>query len=147
MATKKPFSMAAFIEYGNKKINNATGNDLEMQTAFKTDLKKAIAHAGYPSKDEIGIIDEINDFDMSNTLETIPKLVSDFMADTDRKFDLPAPDKKTCPATIYTQHVEEEKKEGVSKLGGVETKWSVTIAPHDVVKVSNRNDAFKTKNK
>lgn len=143
MATTKGFSMAAFIEYGNGKINNVSGKDLEMQTAFKTDLKKAIAHAGYPSKDEIGIIDEINDFDMSNTLECVPQLVSDFMADTGRMFDLPAPDKKTCPATIYTQHIEEETKKGVSKLGGVEKQWTSTIAAHDDVKVKNRRNAFK----
>lgn len=143
MSSVKGFSMAAFIEYGNKKLNNVSGKDMEMQTAFKTDLKKAIAHAGYPSKDEIGIIDEINDFDMSNTLECVPQLVSDFMADTGRKFDLPAPDKKTCPATIYTQHVDEETKSGVSKLGGVEKKWTSTIAAHDVVKVKNHTKAFK----
>jgi hypothetical protein len=143
MASTKGFSMAAFIEYGNGKLNNVSGKDMEIQTAFKTDLKKAIAHAGYPSKDEIGIIDEINDFDMSNTLEKIPEIVSDFMADTNRKFDLPAPDKKTCPATIYTQHVPEETKEGVSKLGGVEKKWTSTIAAHEVVKVKNHTKSFK----
>lgn len=143
MATTKGFSMAAFIEYGNGKLNNVSGKDMEIQTAFKTDLKKAIAHAGYPSKDEIGIIDEINDFDMSNTLECVPTLVSDFMSDTGRKFDLPAPDNKTCPATIYTKHVAEDTKEGVSKLGGAEKKWTSTIAAHDVVKVKNHTKGFK----
>ena len=131
MASTKGFSMAAFIEYGNGKLNNVSGKDMEIQTAFKTDLKKAIAHAGYPSKDEIGIIDEINDFDMTNTLECVPTLVSDFMADTGRKFYLPA------------QHVPEETKEGVSKLGGVEKKWTSTIAAHEVVKVKNHTKAFK----
>ena len=143
MSSVKGFSMAAFIEYGNSKLNNTSGKDLEMQTAFKTDLKRAIAHAGYPSKDEIGIIDEINDFDMSNTLECVPKIISDFMADTGRKFDLPAPDNKTCPATIYTQHVPEDTKTGVSKLGGVEKEWTSTIAAHDVVKVKNHTKEFK----
>lgn len=143
MASTKGFSMAAFIEYGNGKINNVSGHDMEIQTAFKTDLKRAIAHAGYPSKDEIGIIDEINDFDMSNTLECVPQIVSEFMADTGRKFDLPAPDSKTCPATISTQYVPEETKTGVSKLGGVEKEWTSTIAAHDVVKVKNHTKAFK----
>ena len=93
--------------------------------------------------DEIGIIDEINDFDMSNTLECVPQIVSEFMADTGRKFDLPAPDSKTCPATISTQYVPEETKKGVSKLGGVEKEWTSTIAAHDVVKVKNHTKAFK----
>ena len=143
MSSVKGFSMGAFIEYGNGAINNVSGKSEDIQTAFKTDLKKAIAHAGYPSKDEIGIIDEINDFDMSNTLECVPQLVSGFMADTGRKFDLPAPDKKTCPATIYTQFVPEETKTGVSKLGGAEKEWTSTIAAHDVVKVKNHTKAFK----
>ena len=143
MSSVKGFSMSAFVEYANGKLNNVSGKDMEMQTAFKTDLKKAIAHAVYPSMDEIGIIDEINDFDMSNTLECVPALVSDFMADTGRKFDLPAPDKKTCPATIYTQHVPEETKTGVSKLGGVEKPWTSTIAAHDIIKVKNHTKAFK----
>lgn len=143
MATTKGFSMAAFIEYGNNKLNNTSGKDSEIQAAFKTDLKKAIAHAGYPTKDEIGIIDEINDFDMSNTLEVIPDLVSGYMADTGRKFDLPAPDKNTCASTIYTQHVDEETKTGVSKLGGVEKEWTSTVAAHDVVKVKNNTKPFK----
>lgn len=143
MASVKGFSMAAFIEYGNGKLNNVSKKDMEMQTAFKTDLKKAIAHAGYPSKDEIGIIDEINDFDMSNTLECVPQLVSDFMADTGRKFDLPAPDKKTCPATISVVHVPEDTKKGVSVLGGEKKEWTSTIAAHDAVKVKNNTKAFK----
>ena len=143
MSSVKGFSMAAFIEYGNGKLNNVSGKDMEIQQAFKADLKRNIAKAGYPSKDEIGIIDEINDFDMSNTLECVPQIVSDYMADTGRKFDLPAPDKKTCPATIYTQHVPEETKTGVSKLGGVEKPWTSTIAAHDIIKVKNHTKAFK----
>lgn len=143
MSSVKGFSMAAFIEYGNGKLNNVSGKDMEIQQAFKADLKRNIAKAGYPSKDEIGIIDEINDFDMSNTLECVPQIVSDYMADTGRKFDLPAPDKKTCPATIYTRHVPEETKTGVSKLGGVEKPWTSTVLAHDVVKVKNHTKGFK----
>lgn len=143
MATSKGFSMAAFIQYGNNKINNVSGQDADIQTAFKTDLKKAIAHAGYPQKDEIGIIDEINDFDMSNTLEKVPDIISGFMHDEQRKFDIPAADDKTCPATIEVVHVDEETKEGVSKLGGVEKPWKTTVAAHDELKVKNRRDSFK----
>ena len=143
MATNQMFSMAAFVKYGNGKINNVSGKDMEIQTAFKSDLKKAIAHAGYPSKDEIGIVDEINDFDLSNTLEKVPEIVSSFMSDTGRKFDLPAPDNKTCPATISVVHVPEETKEGVSVLGGEKKKWKSTIAAHDAVKVKNNTKSFK----
>ena len=100
MATSKVFSLAAFVEYGNKCINNANNATPVMQDAFKKDLKKAIAHAGYPSKDEIGVVDEINDFELTNTLAQVPTLVSSFMRDEQRSFDLPAVDPNTCPASI-----------------------------------------------
>ena len=90
--TNKGFSMSAFIAFGNGCINNVNGNTPDIQSAFKTDLKKAIAHAGYPSKDEIGIVDEINDFSMDNTLGAIPDIVSKFMHDEQRSFDIPAAD-------------------------------------------------------
>lgn len=143
--TNKGFSMGAFIAYGNNKINNVSGNDAGIQTAFKTDLKKAIAHAGYPNKDEIGIIDEINDFDMTNTLEKIPEIVSGFMADEQREFNIPAANDKTCPAAIAVVHKDEETSEGVSKMGGVEKPWKSTTLAHDELKVKNRRDGFKVK--
>lgn len=144
MATSKGFSFASFVEYGNRCINNATGNTPAMQEAFKKDLKKAIAHAGYPSKDEIGVVDEINDFELTNTLSQVPALVSGFMHDEQRSFDLPAPDGNTTPATIKVVAVEEKTKTGTIMLGDKKgEQYTSTIAAHEELSVKNRRDSFK----
>lgn len=144
MATSKVFSLAAFVEYGNKCINNANNSTPVMQEAFKKDLKKAIAHAGYPSKDEIGVVDEINDFELTNTLAQVPTLVSSFMRDEQRSFDLPAVDPNTCPASIKVVAVEEKTKTGIIQMGDRKgEEYSSTIAAHEEVSVKNRRDAFK----
>ena len=144
MSTNKGFSFASFVAYGNACINNASGNTPEIQTAFKSDLKKAIAHAGYPSKDEIGIVDEINDFDMSATMSKIPEIVSGYMRDEKRSFDIPAADKNTCAATVKVVSVPEKTKEGVIMLGDKKgEKYTSTTAAHDELTVKNRRDPFK----
>lgn len=144
MPTNKTFSLAAFVAYGNSCINNASGNTPDIQSAFKTDLKKAIAHAGYPSKDEIGIVDEINDFDMSATMSKVPELVSGFMRDEKRSFDIPAADDNTTAATIKVVHVEEKTKEGTIMLGDKKGEtYKSTIAAHDELAVKNRRGPFK----
>lgn len=146
MATSKPFSFAAFVEYGNSCINNTTGNTPEIQTAFKQDLKKAIAHAGYPSKEEIGIVDEINDFDMSATLQTVPQIVAGFMHDEERAFDLPAVDENTAPASIGVKSVPEEVKEGTLTFGkDAGSKYKTKVAAHDEPTLKVRRDKFKSK--
>jgi hypothetical protein len=144
MATEKSFSYAAFVAYGNACINNASGRTPEMQAAFRTDLKKAIAKAGYPQKDEIGIIDTINDFDMSATMHEIPNLVSGFMHDEKRAFNLPAPDKKTAPATLKVVSVGKKTKTGIIQMGDKKgQQYSSTTAAHEEVKVKNNTDEFK----
>lgn len=142
--TNKGFSLAAFTAYGNAAINNANGNTAGIQTAFKADLKKAIIHAGCPSKDEINVVDEINDFEMTNTLSKIPELVSGFMRDEQRSFDIPAADENTCAASIKVVAVPENTHEGIVQMGPNkgETYKSVTAA-HEELKVKNRRDAFK----
>lgn len=144
MSTKNRFSFASFVAHGNACINNASGNTPEIQSAFKSDLKKAIAHAGYPSKDEIGVIDEINDFDMSATMSKIPEIVSSYMRDEQRGFDIPAADNNTCAATINVVSVPEKTKTGTIMLGDRkgETYESV-IKAHDELTVKNRRDPFK----
>lgn len=142
--TDKKFSFASFVAYGNACINNTTGNTPDIQTAFKSDLKKAIAHAGYPTKDEIGVIDEINDFDMSATMQTIPQLVSGYMHDEKRCFDIPAADNKTCAATIKVVEVGEKTKTGTIMLGDKKGEtYTSTIAAHEELSVKNRRDPFK----
>lgn len=146
MATTKPFSFAAFVEYGNSCINNTTGNTPEIQTAFKQDLKKAIAHAGYPSKEEIGIVDEINDFDMSATLQTVPQIISGFMRDEERAFDIPAADENTAPASIGIKSVPEEVKEGTLAFGkDAGSKYRTKVEAHDEPTLKVRRDKFKSK--
>lgn len=142
--TNKGFSMSVFIAFGNGCINNVNGNTPDIQSAFKTDLKKAIAHAGYPSKDEIGIVDEINDFSMDNTLGAIPDMVSKFMHDEQRSFDIPAADDNTCPATIKVVAVDEKTKTGPIMFGDKKgEQYTSTVAAHEEVSVKNRRDKFK----
>lgn len=142
--TNKSFSYASFVAYGNSCINNTTGNTSEIQSAFKTDLKKAIAHAGYPSKDEIGVIDEINDFDMSATMSKIPDIVSGYMHDEQRSFNIPAANDNTCPATIKVVAVDEKVKEGTIAFGDKKGEtYKTTIAAHEELSIKNNREAFK----
>lgn len=141
------FSMGAFVTYGNMALNNQKGKTSNLQEAFRADLKKNIARAGYPSKDEIGIIDEINDFTFDNTLKQIPQLVSGYMRDENRKFNLPAPDGSCTDATIEIVHKETQTKSGVAKLGNGKAPipWESTIKEHDEYAITNHRDAFKVK--
>lgn len=144
MSTSKGFSFASFVAYGNGAINNASGNTPDIQCAFKSDLKKAIAHAGYPTKAEISIIDDINDFDMSATISKVPELVSGFMKTEGRSFDIPAADKNTCAATIKVVAVDEKVKTGTIQFGDNAGKeYKSVIAPHEELSVKNRRDPFK----
>lgn len=141
------FSMGAFVAYGNMALNNQKGKSSNLQEAFRADLKKNIARAGYPSKDEIGIIDEINDFSFDNTLKQIPQLVADYMRDENRKFNLPAPDGSCTTASIEIVHKETQTKQGVAKLGKGKDPipWESTIKEHDEYSLTNNRDAFKVK--
>ena len=146
MATEKVFSLAAFCAYSNSCFNNTTGTTPTIQTAFKADLKKAIAHAGYPSKDEIGVVDEINDFDMSNTMSKVPEIISGFMRDEKRAFDIPAANDNTCPASIKVVAVDDKVKTGIIQMGDKKGEtYESKIKAHEELSVKNRRDAFKEK--
>lgn len=139
MATKKVFSFAALANYGNSTAAPATN----FQHAFVQDAKKFYAKAGYPGKDEIGILDEIQP-DVTNTTSAIPALVSGFMHDEQRAFDLPAPDNNTAPATIKVVKVEEKTSEGVQTIGpNAGQKWKSTVKAHEEPKLKVKRDAFK----
>lgn len=141
------FSMGAFVAYGNSALNNKKGKSSNLQEAFRADLKKNIAIAGYPSKDEIGIIDEIDNFTFENTLKQIPSLVSNYMRDENRKFTIPAPDGSCTDATIEIVHKDTKTTSGVAKLGNgkPDIPWESTIKEHDEFAISNRRDPFKVK--
>lgn len=140
MATTKGFSFAALANYGNSTATPATN----FQNAFVQDAKKFYAKAGYPGKDEIGILDEVKP-DVTNTVSAIPELVAGFMHDEQRSFDIPAADENTTPATIQVVHVPEKTTEGVVTIDGPNKgqKWTSTVSAHDELKVKNRRGAFK----
>jgi hypothetical protein len=136
-------SLSAFVNYANEQINKKNS---EISTAFKSDLKKAIAHAGYPNKDEIGIVDEINDFDMSGTMGCVGSLIGGYMKSEDRKFAIPAVDKNTAPATISIEAIPEKTSEGTVLFGPSKGKpYKTTTKKHNEVTVSSNRDAFKVK--
>lgn len=140
MATNKGFSFAALANYSNSSSTPAKN----FQDAFVQDAKKFVAKCGYPSKDEIGIMDEVTP-DVTNTVSAVPELISGFMHDEQRSFDLPAPDDKTAPATIKIVHVEEKTTEGVNQMEGPNKgqPWKSTIAEHEEPKIHVNRKAFK----
>ena len=76
MITTKGHSIAAVCEWANKAVNNKNGDTAEIQTAFRETLKKGIKRAGYPSCEaELGIIDEISDFDVTPMAEQLPNVI------------------------------------------------------------------------
>ena len=134
MATNKVASKPAWVAYSNEKLQNAA----------RADFKKNAAKLGYPSKDEIGIVDE-STLDISNTLAAIPETVSGYMHDEKRAFDLPAPDKKTAPATLKVVAVPKKTKTGTVQMGPNKGgTYTSTIAAHEEVKVKSRNKDFKS---
>lgn len=140
------FSLGAWVDYCNESINDTTGTTPEVQTAFKKDLKKAIEHAGYPNKDEIGVIDQINDFSMNNVAAQIPNMVSGFINDTNRGFNLPACGEKGCPATIGLAAIPEKTTTGEIKFGDKKgEQYSSTTTAHDEFFVKNNRKEFKQK--
>jgi hypothetical protein len=133
MATNKVASMPAWVAYGNAKL----------QDAARADFKKNAAKMGYPSKDEIGIVDQTT-LDISQTLAAIPAAVSGYMHDEKRAFDLPAPDNKTAPATLKVAAIPEKTKTGVVMLGDKKGEtYTSTVKAHEEVKVKSRNKDFK----
>ena len=135
MATNKVASKPAFIEYGNAKY----------QEAFKADTRKNIIKMGFPNKDELDGVLAATTLDMSNTLAVMPECISNYMHDEKRAFDLPAPDKKTAPATIKVVAVPKKTKTGTVQMGPNKGgTYTSTIAAHEEVKVKSRNKDFKS---
>ena len=138
--TTKGFSFAAFAAYGNSTAAPASN----LQHAFVQDAKKFYAKAGYPSKDEIGILDEMTP-DITNTVSQIPEFVSGFMHDEQRSFDIPAADDKTAPATVKVVKVPEKTTEGTITIDGPNKgkKYKSTVKAHEEPKLKVNRSAFK----
>lgn len=134
------FSISSFVNYGNDQVNN---KETALSAAFRKDVKEAIRVAGYPTKDEIDIIDTIDNLKMTNTLEEVPGLVANYIKDTDHDFELPRTDEETVAASISRRHVDEVTKSGVSSMGGTEKTWTSTVAAHNEYFVKNKRKPFK----
>mgnify|MGYP001021894388 FL=1 len=81
---------------------------------------------------------------MSATLQQVPKIVSGFMHDEQRNFDIPSSDSKTCAATVKVVAVDEKTKEGIIMLGDKKgSPYTSTIAAHEEISVKNKRDPFK----
>lgn len=133
----KPFSIAAFAEYGRAR-NKA------FQEAFKADTLKNLAKMGYPNKDEASEAVRTTDLCTDNTVSAVPQLIAGFMADEGRKFDIPSAGKNIAPATIRLEEIPKKVTEGINQLGANKGKpyKSVTKA-HTEVKVKSHNKDFK----
>ena len=133
------FSVVSYVNYVNDQIEN---KETAVSQAFRKDVKAAIALAGYPTKDEIDIIDTVEGLKMSNTAAVIPELVGNFMKDTDRNFEIPAVDDNTTATVIGRVHKDETTKEGVSVIGGERKEWKSTIAAHTEYFAKNKRKPF-----
>lgn len=135
------FSLANFVNYMNDQVNK---KETDLSTAFRKDVKAAIALAGYPTKDEIDIIDTLDGIKMSNVAAQIPSVVGGFMKDNQRAFEIPATDDKTCTLVIGRKPVEERIKEGTSNMSGEEKTWKCRIAAHTEYFAKNKRKPFMT---
>ena len=145
MITTKGHSIAAICDWTNRAVNNKGGDTAEIQTAFRDTLKKGIKRAGYPScEEELGIIDTINDFDVTPMAEQLPNMVMKYMQDESRAINLPAPDGNTAPATLRMVHKEEKTREGIIQMGDKKgDKYTSTTAAHDEYSLKQHTENFK----
>ena len=83
--------------------------------------------------------------DVTNTVSQIPELVTGFMHDEERAFDLPAADDKTAPASIKVVKVPEKVTEGIITIDGPNKgkKYKSTVKAHEEPKLKVKRDAFK----
>lgn len=140
--TNKQFSEASFAKYMNETFND-TNN--ESNAAVKTFVEKTISKLGYPNKDEVhDVVNNYNDYDLSPIAERVPATVSGFLHDTERAFNLPAPDANTSPASIRVRHVEDKTKTGIIQMGDRKgEQYTSTTLAHDEFFIKNFTKAFK----
>jgi hypothetical protein len=145
MITTANYSLAAFTEWVNNATNNVNGTTPDMQQAFRQTLKAGIKKANYPSCEaELAIIDEINDFDVTPMAEQIPNMVSQYMSQTGRPFNIPAPDENTAPTSLRLVHKDETTNTGIIQMGDKKGQpYESKVKAHDEFKVKNNTKAFK----
>lgn len=133
------FSLSNFVNYMN---DQAANKETALSQAFRKDVKAAIALAGYPTKDEIDIIDTIEGIKMTNTAGQIQNTVASYMKDQGRTFVIPSTDENTCELVIGRKPVEDKIKEGVSVIGGDEKPWKCRIKAHTEYFAKNKRKPF-----
>jgi hypothetical protein len=133
-------SMAAFVAYTNAKVNEGGST---LNEAFKKSFIKTVEVNNLIPKEERGILENI-EFDATAIAEAIPQHIAEYMRDEDRAFELPAPDERTCSATLKLVAKEKETKSGTIQFGpNAGQEYTTTIDDHTEYAVKNRRDKFK----
>lgn len=143
--TDKSFSAAVWAEYLSKCANNADKKHSKDQEAVQSFVEKTIAKLGYPNKDEVhDVVKNFKDFDLTPIADRIPTMVSGFMHDEKRSFDLPSVDPSTAKATIGVRAVDEKVRTGVNQFGkNAGATYKTVTAAHEEVYVRNNTKIFK----
>ena len=143
--TDKSFSAAVWAEYLSKCANNADKKHSEDQAAVQSFVEKTIAKLGYPNKDEVhDVVKNFKDFDLTPIADRIPTMVSGFMHDEKRSFDLPSVDPSTAKAKIGVRAVDEKVNEGIIQFGENKGKpYKSVTAAHEEIYVRNNTKIFK----
>ena len=145
MKTDKSFSASEFAKYTNKVVNNSDKKHAETSNAMKTFLEKTIKKMGCPNQDELhDAVQSFNEVDATPIADQIPTIVSGFMTEEGRKFDIPSLDKSVAKATIGLREIPAKTKTGVIQFG--ENKggtYKSTTAAHTEVYVKSNTKIFK----
>ena len=136
------FSASTWAEYANKVANK---KDSDTNKAVKTFVEKTIGALGYPNKDEAhDIIQSYNNYDLTPIADVIPSMVSGYISDEDRAFNIPAANANCTPAKIGLRHVDDKTKTGTIMFGESKGQtYSSTVKAHDEFFVKNFTKAFK----
>ena len=133
-------SMAAFVEYTNRKANEQGS---ALNEAFKKSFAKTVEINNLIPKDERGILNNI-EYVTDPIAEVMGQHIAEYMRDEDRAFELPAPDERTCSATLKLVSKEKETKTGTIQFGpNAGQEYTTTIDDHIEYAVKNRRDKFK----
>lgn len=144
MKTDKSFSASAFAEHVNKCVNNTDKKHEEASGAMKRFLERTIKKLGCPNQDELHDAVATAVVDATPIADQIPSLISSFMAEEGRKFEIPAYDKKTAKAVIGIREIAQKTKTGTVRFGAkAGSSYSTTIAAHNEIYVKNYARIFK----
>lgn len=136
------FSASSWADYATKVANK---KDSDANKAVKTFVEKTIGALGYPNKDEAhDIIQSYNNYDLTPIADIIPSMVSGYIKDEDRTFNIPAVNDNCTPAKIGLRHVDDKTKTGTIMFGENKGQsYSSTVKEHDEFFVKNFTKAFK----